>query len=280
MAVSSEPAHTIARREPRLEYRHRLSTRIWHWVNAVTLIIMVMSGLMIFSAHPRLYWGRDGHWGMPAWLEINASEEMGYVEIAGAMIETTGFLGGVKTSNGDVRRQVFPAWATLPSNYNLVRAREWHITFAWLFVASFLFYAISNFVNGHFFRDHLPRLNQCGPGNLWRCFRNHLRLSFHPEERGELYNIFQKISYFLLIYVTLPLVILTGLCMSPGMNAALPWLTDIFGGRQSARSIHFILAVMFILFIVVHLALVLLARPINQMRGMITGWARPWEREE
>jgi len=277
MALSSQTSGIPAQGGEPVEYRHRLSTRLWHWVNAVTLIIMLMSGLMIFSAHPRLYWGEDGHWLDPAWFEINATEEMGYVAVAGRKIETTGFLGGVETGDGEVRRQVFPSWATLPSNYNLVRAREWHITFAWLFVAAFIVFAGMTFVNGHFRRDLLPRWRQCGAGSLWRCFRNHLRLSFHPEERGELYNIFQKISYFLLIYVTLPLVILTGLCMSPAMNAALPWLTDVFGGRQSARSIHFILAVMFILFLVVHLALVILSRPINQMRGMITGWARPWE---
>lgn len=265
--------------EARLVFRHRFPTRIWHWVNAASMIILFMSGLMIFSAHPRLYWGRDGHWMDPAWFEIRATEEMGYTALGGRQVETTGFLGAVESESGEVRRRIFPDWATLPSGYDLVRARDWHITFAWVFVLSYAMFAGVSFANGHFRRDLLPRLNQCGPGNLWRCLRNHLRLSFHPEERGELYNIFQKISYFLVIYVALPLIILTGLCMSPGMNAAMPWLTEIFGGRQSARTIHFILSMMFVLFLVVHLVLVVLARPLNQMRGMITGWAKPWEGE-
>lgn len=217
-------------------FRHRLSTRIWHWVNAITIFIMLMSGLMIFNAHPRLYWGHYGANSDHAWLILPR----------------------------------FPGWATIPSTYSLAEGRHWHLAFAWVFGFGLLGYMIWSLINGHFGKDVALSRGEVAPGHLWADVKKHARLDFHSDDAR--YNPLQKITYSLMFFVILPTAILSGLTLSPGMNAAWPWLVDLFGGRQSARSIHFIMAASIAAFIVLHLALVLLAGPVNEMRSMITGW--------
>ena len=222
--------------EPRLVFRHRLSTRLWHWINVVAVFVMLMSGLMIFNAHPRLYWGHFGANFDAAWLELPR----------------------------------FPGWATIPSTYNLSLARQWHLAFAWVLAFGLLFYMVRSLWNGHFKKDVALSKAEVAPSHLWDDIKKHARFDFHSEEAR--YNPLQKIAYSGILFVVLPLVILTGLTMSPGMNAAWPWLVDLFGGRQSARSIHFICAGAISGFILLHLALVILAGPINEVRSMVTGW--------
>ena len=221
---------------PRLVFRHRLSTRIWHWVNVVAVFVMLMSGLMIFNAHPRLYWGEYGANFDAAWLELPR----------------------------------FPGWATIPSTYNLALAREWHLAFAWVLAFGLLFYMVRSLWNGHFKKDVALSKAEVAPAHLWEDIKKHARFDFHEEEAR--YNPLQKVTYSAVLFVILPLVILTGVTMSPGMNAAWPWLTEVFGGRQSARSIHFLCAGGIAAFIVLHVALVLLAGPVNEIRSMVTGW--------
>jgi thiosulfate reductase cytochrome b subunit len=211
-----------------LIFRHRLSTRLWHWINAVTIFVMLMSGLMIFNAHPRLYWGHYGANFDPAWLELPR----------------------------------FPGWATIPTLYNLSLARQWHLAFAWIFAFGLLAYMIRSLWNGHFRKDVALSKAEVAPSHLWHDVKKHARLDFHSEDAR--YNPLQKITYSLILFVVLP--------TSPAMNAAWPWLVDLFGGRQSARSIHFICAGAIAGFIIIHLALVILAGPINELRSMITGW--------
>lgn len=253
-------------------YRHRLPTRLWHWVNAVLLIVMLMSGLMIFNAHPRLYWGSYGANADPAWLEIGPTPTGGHLVIAGTSIPTTGVLGRWKDQDGVERTRAFPWWATIPSGYSLSGARRWHLATAWLFVIATLFYFVASLLNRHFRRDLLPTRDELRPRALWKDAVDHLRLRFHPADGTAHYNILQKLTYGLVVFVALPLMILTGLTMSPAFNAAWPWMLDLFGGRQSARSIHFMCAAALAAFIVVHLVLVALAGPINEIRSMITGW--------
>jgi Ni/Fe-hydrogenase b-type cytochrome subunit len=224
-----------ASRSGRLVFRHRLSTRLWHWVNAVAVIVMLMSGLMIFNAHPRLYWGHYGANSDAAWLVLPR----------------------------------FPGWATIPSTYNLSLAREWHLAFAWVLAFGLLVYFLRSLWNGHLKRDVALSRAEVAPAHLWDDIKKHARLNFHGDGR---YNPLQKITYSLVLFLLIPGAILTGLTLSPGMNAAWPWLVDLFGGRQSARSIHFICAGGLAAFIAVHLILVVLAGPINEIRSMITGW--------
>lgn len=251
--------------------RHRLSTRIWHWINALTLLVMLMSGLMIFNAHPRLYWGQYGANADPAWLVIDDAGSTGFVELAGVRVTTTGILGLWTNAEGKLQRRAFPYWATIPSGYDLQAARRWHLTFAWLLSLALAFYMMRSLWNGHVKNDLHIRKSEWSPRHIWHDVKEHARLRFPTGAAAKDYNILQKISYIGVIFVLLPLVILTGITMSPAMNAAWPWLLDIFGGRQSARSIHFICAFFLVAFFFVHIAMVVLAGPINEVRSMITG---------
>ncbi len=225
---------------PPTVYRHRLVTRLWHWVNALAVFIMIGSGLMIFNAHPRLYWGQYGANWDHAWLELPR----------------------------------FPGWATLPSYYSLSGARHWHLFFALVLGFGLLIYMVLSLLNRHFVRDLRIRPAGLGPRHLWADFKAHLALRFHDPADPRAYNIFQKLSYAGVVFVLLPVLILSCLALSPNMDAAWPWLIDVFGGRQSARSVHFIAMALTTLFILVHLTLVLLAGPIDEVRSMITGWWR------
>lgn len=255
--------------------RHRLSTRIWHWTNAVVLLVMLMSGLMIFNAHPRLYWGQFGANPDHAWLEIGGRNTpdgpQGYLRVGDATLVTTGILGLSKRADGRNNAVAFPAWATIPSSYNLALSRRWHLTFAWLFAGGILVYAVWSLVNGHLHRDLLPSREQLKPGHIWGDIKHHAMLKFPTGEAARHYNILQKAAYLLVLGVLIPGMVLTGLTMSPSMDASWPFLLDLFGGRQSARSIHFILAAGLVAFILVHLLMVLLAGPFNEIRSMITG---------
>ncbi|MET0308149.1 MAG: cytochrome b/b6 domain-containing protein [Sphingomonas sp.] len=239
MASEPEPA------APAILYRHRLATRVWHWVNAVTIFIMIGSGLMIFNAHPRLYWGQYGANWDHAWLVLPR----------------------------------FPGWATIPSHYSLSGARHWHLFFALVLGFGLLLYMALSLLNRHFARDLRIRPAELAPRHLWQDFKAHLALHFHDPANPRAYNIFQKLSYAGVIFLLIPALILSGLALSPNMDAAWPWLTDLFGGRQSARSVHFIAMGLTTLFILVHLTLVLLAGAFNEVRSMITGWWRVPEGE-
>jgi len=261
--------------------RHRLSTRLWHWINALTLFVMLMSGLMIFNAHPRLYWGEYGANYDRAWLQIGSRGDEGFLKVGDYRLETTGVLGLWKDRQGVVKRRAFPWWATIPSSYSLADGRIWHFFFAWVLVIAGLGYGMVSLLNRHIQRDLLPRGEELRLGHLWHEICDHARLRL-PSGAGALrYNSLQKLAYLSVLFVLLPLIILTGLTMSPGVNAAWPWLLDLLGGRQSARSVHFLCAFGFVLFILVHIAMVILAGPINEIRSMITGRFRlPKERDQ
>ena len=233
----------------RLAYRHRLPTRLWHWVNALTVFVMLMSGLMIFNAHPHLYWGKFGANFDHPWLSFHG--------------------------------RPIPGWATIPSTYNLAAARRWHLAFAWLLSIGLVAFLVTSLFNRHAQRDLAPTADEVRPRHIWHDIREHARLRFPTGDAALRYNILQKLSYVGVIFVLLPLMILTGLTMSPAMDAAWPWLQVVFGGRQSARSIHFICAALLLGFILVHLMMVLLAGPINEIGSMITGRFRvPPDRSE
>lgn len=232
-------AEPLPRQEqPRLIYRHALATRIWHWINAVTIFVMIGSGLMIFNAHPRLYWGQYGANFDHAWLVLPR----------------------------------WPGWMTIPSYYSLADARVWHLFFALVLAFALLGFMIASLINRHFQQNFRLGREELGPRHLWDDLKAHLNLRFHDPENPKAFNIFQKLSYIGILFVALPLLIFTGLALSPGMDAAWPLLTDIFGGRQSARSIHFIMMALVTGFVVVHLTLVILADAVNEVRSMITGW--------
>lgn len=251
--------------------RHRVSTRLWHWVNVLAFFIMVMSGLMIFNAHPRLYWGKYGANSDYAWLEISNRNHRGYLRIGSASIETTGVLGISGNQPVSSRPTAFPSWATIPSSYNLADGRLWHLFFAWVLATGLSAYLLVSIWNRHLQEDVAPTRDELKPGHLWQDIKDHARLRFPTGEAATRYNILQKLSYAAVLTLFLPIMVLTGLVMSPGADPWLHWLVDLFGGRQSARSLHFITMWMLLGFFLVHIAMVFLAGPINEIRSMITG---------
>lgn len=254
--------------------RHHLATRIWHWINALTLLVMLMSGLTIFNAHPRLYWGEYGANPDHAWLEIGAENGGGYIRVGEAQITTTGVFGLWVDGEGQPQNRAFPSWATIPSDYNLADARLWHFFFAWVLALALGAFMLLSLANRHLWRDLRIRLSELSPARIWHDIKEHAHLRFPTGAAALDYNILQKLSYVGVIFGLLPLVILTGLTMSPTMDAAWPWLLDMFGGRASARSLHFIAAFLLFAFFVVHMVMVVLAGPFNEVRSMVTGWYR------
>jgi thiosulfate reductase cytochrome b subunit len=254
--------------------RHRRSTRVWHWANALSLLVLFMSGLAIFNAYPRLHWGHAGSIHDPAWLEIGGDEQRGYLQIGDSKVETTGVLGHWRNADGEVKLRAFPGWITIPSRFSLPVARNWHLAFAWLLSLALLAYMIRALWNGHIARDLHIRRSEWSPRHIWQDIKDHARLRFPTGLDAINYNILQKLSYIIVIFILIPLMIATGLCMSPGMGAGMPWLVDLFGGRQSARSLHFISAFLLLGFFFVHMVMVLLAGPYNEVRSIITGWYR------
>ena len=254
-----------------LVYRHKLATRLWHWLNAFAVLVLLMSGLMIFNAHPRLYWGQYGANPDPAWLEIGVERDEGFLRVGELQVRTTGVLGRSTGDSGEPVNRAFPDWATIPSDYDLALSRRWHLLSAWLLGFGLLGYMVASLWNRHFRDDVFIRRGELAPAHVWRDVVDHARLKFAVGDAALRYGILQKLSYVGVIFLLLPLLIATGLTMSPGLNAAWPWMLDLFGGRQSARSLHFIAAALLVGFIVVHLVLVVLTGPYNQVRGMITG---------
>jgi Ni/Fe-hydrogenase b-type cytochrome subunit len=234
--------HRLASPPRRTIFRHRLATRLWHWINALTIFIMIGSGLGILNAHPHLYWGSYGANFDQPWFNPPH----------------------------------MPGWLTIPASYNLAISRRWHLFFALVLAFGLLIFMAASLINRHFQRDLRVRGDEVAPRNLLDDVKAHLAFRFHDPERPGAYNTLQKLAYVATIFVLIPLMILTGLAMSPGMDAAWPWLLVVTGGRQSARSLHFIGMAAISLFIIVHLALVILAGPINELRSMITGrWQLP-----
>lgn len=252
-----------------LIYRQRIVTRVTHWVWAVSLFFLMLTGLQIFNAHPALYLGQQSGFEFDnAVLRIEAVETTaglrGVTTLGGLEFDTTGALG--VSGDGDVR--AFPAWATIPSNQSLATGRVVHFFFAWILVVTLAVWAVASVWNRHV-RELVP--TGADLRSLPRDIADHARLRFHHTAR---YNVLQKLAYAGVLFVALPLMILTGLTMSPSFNATAPWLLDIFGGRQTARTIHFVVMVLLVGFFIIHMAMILAAGPINELRSIITGWYR------
>lgn len=255
--------------------RHRLSTRLWHGLNAVTLLVMLMSGLMIFNAHPRLYWGEYGANFDAPWLRISSARsgprEFGFLQIANARIETTGVLGYWKDQDGKVQHRAFPYWMTLPSRYSLALARIWHLAFAWVLSLGLAAYLLWSLLNGHLRRDVHITQPEWAWNSLWHDVKEHIRFRFPRGEAALRYSVLQKLAYAGVLFGLLPMMIVTGLAMSPGTDAWAPLLTEAFGGRQTARSVHFICAFGLVLFFLVHIVMVVASGPLRQLRAIVTG---------
>jgi thiosulfate reductase cytochrome b subunit len=248
--------------------RHSGLVRVTHWINVACVVVLLGSGLQIFNAHPALYVGEQSTFDSPL-LAMTARNSpqgpVGETSVLGHTFTTTGVLG-LSSIDGVPVARGFPAWATLPSYQDLATGRRWHFTFAWLFVLNGCAYVVGGFASRHFARDLVPRARELR--SIGRSVLDHLRLRVGGE-RG--YNVLQKLAYLALIFVALPVLILAGMTLSPALDAAFPWLLDLFGGRQTARTLHFAAAAAIVLFVVVHLAMVLASGAVNNLRSMVTG---------
>jgi thiosulfate reductase cytochrome b subunit len=228
-----------------------------------------MSGLQIFNAHPALYWGDRSDRDQPLLsirpMKTESGEMRGITTILGHKFDTTGVLG-----YSDGSRRAFPAWATIPSAKVLAMGRQWHLFFAWLLVINGLFFTAYALVSRHVTRDLAPTVKDLR--GIGKAVKDHIVLRHPTGNEAKRYNVLQKLAYVVMLFVVAPLIILTGLTMSPTIDTAFPWLLTIFGGRQAARTIHFIACFSFVGFIVVHVVEVILTGFFNNIRSMITGW--------
>lgn len=262
----------------RSTYRHRLPVRIMHWVNVACLFILLMSGLQIFNAHPALYWGNISNFDKPA-LSMTAKTDAdgklrGQTQIGGLRLDTTGVLGVSKNMAGEDSRRGFPMWATIPGPRNLAEGRRWHFFFAWIFVINGFAYLLWSWRTRHL-RDDLAPTRSDWRG-IGQSIRDHLRFRHSTGEAGTQYNVLQKLAYLAVIVVLGPGIVLMGLAMSPQLDTVLGWMLDLVGGRQSARTWHFVITVGLVAFTAVHVFMVMISGPVNQLRSMITGrWRIP-----
>src|ERR1700722_16029967 len=252
--------------------RHSALLRVTHWINVVCFTLLLMSGLQIFNAHPALYVGDISDFDHPTVSVVARQTESGLVgetTILGHSFETTGVLG-LSNEDGQISQRAFPSWITIPSYLDLATGRRWHFFFAWLLVLNGFVYFAWGCASRHFGRDLLPTRAELR--HIGREVLEHLRLRFPRGEAARRYNVLQQIAYLVVVFVLFPLMILTGLTMSPGIDSAVPQLLTLFGGRQTARLIHFVAASGLVLFVIVHLVLVVVSGVWNNLRSMITGW--------
>jgi thiosulfate reductase cytochrome b subunit len=268
---SHTPAIVATKAGRRVILRHTVLVRVTHWINALCFFILLMSGLQIFNAHPELNWGNKSDFTDP-FLALTAQQQNdgpleGVTTIFGRSFTTTGVLGASRDENNELTARGFPSWVTIPSYQDLATGRRWHFLFAWLLVLNGALYVL-NLLAGRHLGDFLPSGHELRsiPASIWA----HARLHFPKGDEALHYNVLQKLAY-LSVIIAFPILVLAGLTMSPGIDAAFPWLVELFGGRQSARSIHFILAFGLVGFVVVHVVMVLISGVVNNMVAMITG---------
>jgi thiosulfate reductase cytochrome b subunit len=207
-----------------------------HWINVLTLTAMLGSGLQIFNAHPMLNWGRQSYDGAAPLLDFGRG---------------------------------FPSWATLPSQQWLAMGRRWHLFFAWVLVANGLCYVVYSIRSRHLARDLAPDGGQLR--GIGRSILDHLRLRHPAGVEALRYNVLQKIAYLFVIFVLLPFIVVSGLGMSPRMDTFITGWVDLLGGRQSARTLHFLAAAFLVAFVLVHVFEVVVTGLWNNLRSMITG---------
>jgi len=245
-----------------------------HWINVVALTVLLLSGLNIFSAHPALYWGKSSYSGREPVFEISAREDdngdpVGVTTIFGHDFVTTGVLGASGGPDDELVARAFPSWLTIPDSRWLAMARRWHLFFAWAFVINGLCYLAYSLASRHLARDLAP--DAMDWRSIGRSIVDHLRFKHPTGEAAKRYNVLQKLSYLAVIFVLLPLVILMGFAMSPWLDSLFAGWVDLVGGRQSARTIHFIVAWLIVAFVLIHVFEVVISGFWNHLRSMITG---------
>ena len=273
--IETSPAEAAPQpHEWRTILRHRWPLRWMHWINLACMLVLVGSGLQIFNAHPALYWGEASTFADPVFatqaMRDSAGKVRGITTIGDTKFMTTGVLGvSTRVEDGVVLQRGFPMWATIPGYKSLALGRRWHFFFAWAWVINGVLYLAWSLATQHLSRDLAMRRRDWR--NIPDSIRDHLRFRHPVGDEAARYNPLQKLAYMSVIFVLAPLAVLTGLAMSPQMGAVLGWWLELVGGRQSARTLHFIAMGLFIVFTLIHVLMVVYAGPVNELRSMITG---------
>ncbi len=258
------------REQQQTVYRHSVATRLTHWLFFLAFLALVSSGLQIFNAAPFLD-ASDKTEPAHRVLSIDAPRNgVGATTIFGRTFNTTGWLGWTDDGMGRNTTRAFPGWLTIPAYQDLADGRRWHLFFAWIMIVSGIAYMAWGFTRGDLAKIVLTPsdISKLVPMQL-----DYLRLRKEPPPHGK-YNPLQKLAYTLVLFVFAPLIVLSGLALSPGFDAWFPFVTQAFGGRQFARLWHFVLMIALVGFFVTHLLLVLTTGVLNHLRSMITGWYR------
>lgn len=244
-------------------YRHSRLVRATHWLNALAVFALLLTGFGITQLYTPLHWGDAGQdWG-DVGQETNGLGVDAYPAIARVPDMPSELRVG---STVDGALQSANAYLRTP-----MRVRD-HILFAWLFVFNGMAYLVAGMFTGRFRGILRPAWRELSWRKLGQDLWSHVRLRFPRGDAARSYNLIQKYAYLFIIFVALPLQLLTGLVLLPWMDAAFPWLKDLFFGRQSARTLHFFCSLSILVFVLAHLAMVVLSGFGNNMRSMITGW--------
>lgn len=223
--------------------RHTGIVRVTHWVTTLCFLALLISGVEILISHPRFYWGETGNVLTPPLFVLPIPASRSSVP--------TGYAFVLPDQNG---------WS-----------RSLHFQAAWLAVLTGLLYVVSGLLTRHFQKNLLPAATNVSRRELSRVITKHLRFEPSSDAEAWSYNVLQRLTYMFVIFVVFPLVIWTGLAMSPAIVSAFPATAAVLGGQQSARTIHFLLSVFLVLFVIAHVGMVCLAGFRNRMRAMITG---------
>ena len=231
--------------------------RASHWIATLSFLTLAFTGVMILMVHPRLYWGEVGNDLTPALIELPISRNHQH--------------GGWDKSVPFFEDDASPVSAS--RTYDIFNKNGWgrslHFLAAWLLVLTGVVYLLTGLFTGHFRRHIVPRPAELKPALFWNDVIEHVRLRI-PASTGSLrYGLLQKCSYFMVVFIALPLTVVTGLAMSPAVNAAYPFLSGMFGGYQSARTIHFFAFAVLMLFLLVHVVMIIMSGFKRQMRDMI-----------
>src|SRR5262245_21882993 len=211
--------------------RHSTIVRTTHWINSISFLTLLTSGVAILLAHPRLYWGETGSFGTPALID-------------------------------------------LPLPLNLDQSgwgRSLHFLSAWLCVLNGAVYVVSGWMSHHFKTNMMPDREDIAFGPILNKLSEAWHWKKPHEDESSQYNVIQRITYLGVVFILFPLMIVTGLAMSPGITGAVPIIVEVFGGHQSARTIHFFVTNLLVAFFIIHLAMVSLAGFWIRTRAMITG---------
>jgi thiosulfate reductase cytochrome b subunit len=226
--------------------RHSLLVRVTHWLTAFCFFALLISGIEIVISHPRFYWGETGNPMMPSLFDLPIPASRPWVK--------TGYDFVLPDQNG---------WS-----------RNLHFEAAWIVILTGFVYVISSLAGRHFRKNLLPARAGLARSALWNDIVNHLRFRRPHESEAWSYNVLQRLSYLVVIFVLFPLVIWTGLAMSPAIQSVFPFIAAVCGGQQSARTIHFFVSLLLLVFVVVHLIMISMAGFAKRTRMMIAGGAR------